>query len=295
MVAKIATSSSHQLPVGGEHTTLQYLLGTVNIPEATYEDNDRLISEWFRQLGWANPVQKMKIAVQKIIFWIGDQLTMDRLRGLFKARAEDLNSFERLDFSVLVFGWLHLQMAFANSLHKQYLGTNQGRGLRQSFNLLNKKGLIQVSTQGPFHHNLEEALYHIAEAHILEDWLVISGAKSLSDLQEYAPDDLMAIATRILRHRASTEALDDMDRKPEGQRDEQLRQIMMWNRDVLQYIVLDQEIHSGDVGLMEEMLPHLLFRFLGGGNGNYAGEVLELLQGLHREWSDETWSDIFSF
>ena len=57
----------------------------------------------------------------------------------------------------------------------------------------------------------------------------------------------------------------------------------MWNCNMLQYIVLDQAIQNGDVGLMEDMLPHLLFWFLGGGNGKYAGKVLELLQALHQE------------
>lgn len=41
------------------------------------------------------------------------------------------------------------------------------------------------------------------------------------------------------------------------------------------------------MGLMEAMLPHLLFRFVGGGNGKYAGEVLELLQALHRKLPDD--------
>jgi hypothetical protein len=35
---------------------------------------------------------------------------------------------------------------------------------------------------------------------------------------------------------------------------------------------------------MEDMLPHLLFRFAGGRNNKYTIEVLELLQGLQREW-----------
>ena len=61
----------------------------------------------------------------------------------------------------------------------------------------------------------------------------------------------------------------------------------MWNHDILQYIVLDQAIKHGDVGLMEDMLPQLLFWFMGGRNSNYATEVLELLQGLHREWPAE--------
>jgi hypothetical protein len=61
----------------------------------------------------------------------------------------------------------------------------------------------------------------------------------------------------------------------------------MWNRDILQYIVLDHAIKYGDVGVMEDLLPHLLFRFIGGKNSNYATEVLELLQALNHEWTAE--------
>ncbi|KAH7917006.1 hypothetical protein BV22DRAFT_977203, partial [Leucogyrophana mollusca] len=42
----------------------------------------------------------------------------------------------------------------------------------------------------------------------------------------------------------------------------------------------------GDVGRMEDLLPTLLLRFAGGGNSKYTIEVLELLQGLRREWPD---------
>jgi hypothetical protein len=38
------------LSYGQDHITLQYLLKTVDIPEASYEDNSQLISEWFKQL-----------------------------------------------------------------------------------------------------------------------------------------------------------------------------------------------------------------------------------------------------
>jgi hypothetical protein len=34
-------------------------------------------------------------------------------------------------------------------------------------------------------------------------------------------------------------------------------------------------------------LPRLLFRFIGGGNSNYAKEILELLQGLEKEWPED--------
>lgn len=229
----------------------------------------------------------MKVAAKKVVAWIGDQLTIDRLRGLFKFRAEDENSFEQMDYMVLMYGWLHLQMAFGNSLHKQYLGTSSGRGLRQAFDLLERKGMINVLTKGPFHQNLDEALYHAAEAHIREDWLMVSGEKNLADLRRRSPEQLRDMAQQIVREHASSQALDDIDNQPNKNRDQQKRLVIQRNRDLLQYIVLDQAIHHGDVGLMEDMLPHLFFRFIGGGNSKYAIETLELMQGLNREWPPE--------
>ena len=175
-------------------------------------------------------------------------------------------------------------MAFANSLHKQYLGTSSGRGLKQAFELLERKGLTKIQNKGPFHHDLEEVLYHVAEAHIREDWLLVSGAKDLSELRNQTPTQLCDLAQKLVREHASSQAMDDIDSKPNKKRDQQKRQIIQWNRDILQYIVLDQAICYGDVGLMEDMLPHLLFRFVGGRNSKYSIETLELLQGLHREW-----------
>ncbi|KAF7980087.1 hypothetical protein HWV62_39892 [Athelia sp. TMB] len=267
------------LPSGRDNTTLIYLLGTVNIPEASYEDHDRLIEEWYKQIKWDTMSKQVEVATKKILAWIGDQLTVDRLRGLFKFRAEDLNSFERNDYMVLMFGWLHFQMAFANSLHKQYLGTSGGRGFRQAFDILNRKGLLNVLTKGPFHQNLDEALYHIAEAHIREDWLIVGRVEKLADLRSRTPEQLVDLARRLVREFASTEALDDMEMKPSKNRDEQRRLVTQRNRDLLQYIVLDQAIHHGDVGLMEDMLPHLFFRFIASNNTKYAVECLEVMQG----------------
>ena len=110
-----APSPVDSLPCGQDHITLQYLLGTVDIPEASYEDNSQLISEWFKQLRWDSLTEQKRIATSHVIAFIGDQLTMDCLQGLFKFHAKDEHSFECLDFTVLAFGWLHLQMAFSTS------------------------------------------------------------------------------------------------------------------------------------------------------------------------------------
>jgi hypothetical protein len=187
-----------QLPSGPDHVTHQYMLGTVNIPEASYEDHEHLLEEWCQQLGWGSLDAKKKAALEKFVAWVGDQLTIDWLHGLFKFQAEDLNSFDQLDWMVLVFRWLHLQMAFANSLHKQYLGTSSGCGLRHAFELLEQKGLTSVSTKGPFHDNSDEALYHIAEAHLCVDWLSVGGVKNLPKLRSKQPDKLKQLAETLV-------------------------------------------------------------------------------------------------
>ena len=50
-------------------------------------------------------------------------------------------------------------------------------------------------------------------------------------------------------------------------------------------IELDEAMRAGDVGRMQDLLPRLLFCFAGGGSSHYAIKILELLQGLHKEWT----------
>ena len=150
-----------------------------------------------------------------------------------------------------------------------------------------------ISTAGPFHHHLEEALYHVAEAHIREDWLIVGQVQDLSELCKCTPEMLCALAKRLVEEHASSEALDKLESYSEDEQDEVKFQIIQWNRDVLHYIVLDQAIKHGDVGLMESMFFTLLYHFVGSGSKKYATEVLELLQGLHKEWPPMIWLVLF--
>ena len=56
--------------------------------------------------------------------------------------------------------------------------------------------------------------------------------------------------------------------------------------DVLPYLSLRAAIKQGDVGGMKDLLPTLLFRFADGSNPKYVIEMLELFQGLQREWPE---------
>ena len=182
-------------------------------------------------------------------------------------------------------------MSLGTSLHAQYYDTSlKGHGLRRAFDILKRKGLASTRTQGPFHQTMEEALYHIAEAHILTAWLTEGRVETLSQLHHKSPDDLLALAETIMQRHASTEALNTVEARDEIDKsavDDVEREVIMFSRDVLQYIVLDEAVKHGRIGVMEDMLPHLFYRFSGGGSPKYAIECYELLQGLHREWPRE--------
>ncbi|KAI0629150.1 hypothetical protein C8Q77DRAFT_1236530 [Trametes polyzona] len=276
-----------RLPYGPDHVTRQYVLGTVHIDEASYDGTKDLIKEWMHQLKLDSPDEQKRTGLERVLVWIGDQLTVDRLRMLANYRCEDLNGYGRLDWLVVVFGWFHALMAFANSLHRQYFGSASGHGLRQAFAHLSRKGLQTVQIKGTFYHHLHEGITHVSEARFRDCWRKVGGVEKLADLRTRSPEELCELAKKLVRHYASNDAVEDMDALADGQHDDVLCQSIMWNRDVLYYLLLHRSMQSGDVGMMEDLLPHLLYRFAGGGNHKYTVEILELLQGLHREWPQD--------
>ncbi|KAL4065520.1 hypothetical protein V8B97DRAFT_2025778 [Scleroderma yunnanense] len=220
----------HALPHSKEHVTLQYMLGSVNIPGVSYADN-------------------------KHLFWSGD-----------------LNTFDCLGWIDLFFGWLYLQMAYANSLYYQYLGTISGKGLMHTYTLLQRKGLATTATKGVFHHNLDELLCYMEVGEFSELW-----CKTL--------EELLVLAKRVVTEHALSISLAQMQGQPTGEHDEIREQMVMWLHDVLHYIVHNHAIKHGDVGLIEDFLPSLLYQFVGGYNSKYVIEILTILQELHKEWS----------
>lgn len=277
----------NQLPWGESHKTTQYMLPTAHIDESTYEGNDEIVAAVLTRLGFGGADEQKRIGLEHIVVWVGDQLTVSRLRGLQGLRSHDWNSFERMEWMIPMFGWFHLQMAFANSLHAQYYGSKATLGFSHAFDILQRKGLHTTSTQGTFHHIFEEALFIVGVARFRDLWRVVTGVEDLGELRKKNAAELYDLATKIWESFASTAAMVRLRQSDDEDADELLPITIRFNRDLLDYFELDEAMRAGDVGRMEDMLPRLLFRFVGGGNNKYAIEILELLQGLHREWTEE--------
>ncbi|EMD41249.1 hypothetical protein CERSUDRAFT_42934 [Gelatoporia subvermispora B] len=193
-----APSPVMQLSTGPESATCQYVLDTMHIDEASYEGNDRVFKDIWHQLGLDTPEKQQHLGHDCVIPWVGDQLTVSRIRGLQVFRCQDLNAFDRLEHLETQPGWLHLQMALENSLHTQYFGTRAGLGLIHAAELLNRKGVHTPSVQGTFHHTIQELLEHVAEARFRDLWCTVSGVPSLADLRSKTPTQLHEIAVYIV-------------------------------------------------------------------------------------------------
>ncbi|KAI0363576.1 hypothetical protein BV20DRAFT_1057947 [Pilatotrama ljubarskyi] len=276
------------LPCGPEHITQQHILETVEVDESSYDGTDQLMNSiWLEQMGWGSEEEKRRTGEQRVLVWAGDQLTVDRIRGLARYRHDDPNSFARMDWVEPVFGWFHATMAFANSLHAQYLGTSAGVGLRKAFEMLSRKGLMKQETKGVFWHHLDEALWHVGEANFLALWVEVAGVKDIMELVSRKPDELMSLLDTIYDQHASRRALAELENLPPQQRDEVKQQMVMFSIDLLPYFDLREAMKVGDVGRMEDLLPTMLFQFAGGGNHKYAVEILELIYKLRTEWPEE--------
>ncbi|KAI0639717.1 hypothetical protein C8Q77DRAFT_1082554 [Trametes polyzona] len=276
------------LPCGPEHVTEQRILETVEVDESSYDGTDELCNKvWLRQMGLGDESMKKKLGDEGLLVWVGDQLTVDRIRGLARFRHDNPNSFTRMEWLEPVFGWFHALMAFANSLHAQYLGTSVGIGLRRAFETLARKGLLKTETKGVFWHHLNEALWHVGEANFLGMWASVGGVQDVSELASWSPRQLVALLDEIYETRVERAAQEEMDGLPAERKDGVERQMAMLSADLLAYFDLCEAMRIGDIGRMEDLLPTMLFRFVGGGNHKYAVEILELLQKLRMEWPAE--------
>ncbi|KAF8239908.1 hypothetical protein L208DRAFT_1560210 [Tricholoma matsutake] len=127
----------NRLCAGPDNVTQESILGTSELEEASYNGTLKVKAEFFRQLHLHTKEEQIQTGLEHVIAWMGDQLTVEWLQGLWKYRHKDFNSFDRMDYMIPVFGWFHLVMAVANSLHKQYLGTSAGiGGMCQAFDIL---------------------------------------------------------------------------------------------------------------------------------------------------------------
>lgn len=153
--------------------------------------------------------------------------------------------------------------------------------------LLSREGLQKLEGRKvKDYHTVDEFLLHECEAHLQGLFMHLTDCDSGNKLAAWGAahtaEDVFNVAKTMLRHHASSAALELNDSGGELR-----RVIIMRQRELLLYSSLRRAYKHGDVDRVEALLPELLIYFTGSGSGNYAQEVFEFLQLITHECTPE--------
>lgn len=222
-----------------------------------------------------------------MIVWVGDQMTAQRCRQDQSFFQECRNSLARWDPFVFVFGGFHTLMTLGTAVLETFRGSSVGPTFGGDIVLLSRVGLEKKKGQKRHDfHDVDEFLHHEAEAHFRGLFGILTGCKSEDEVSQWAEThtdgDLFRLATTIYSNHASSGALERLKDNDQMQRNTILRA-----RDMLLYSSTRRAFKYGDIDRIEDLLPELLFYFLGSSHPQYAKEVLEFLQLLRHECAPE--------
>ncbi|KEP46942.1 hypothetical protein V565_174490 [Rhizoctonia solani 123E] len=297
---KILSSSLLQRPSGfhelKEFITRQFMLGTRPFDESSYVGSIMVIQDFLRQVGLDYGDPLVRLTLERIIPWIGDELTVRRLEMLQWQRQEESNGYDRLDPFIFIFGWFHTLMCLASSMFENHRGTKAGVGFAHSVLVLGRIGFsMNMRQQRPDYHTVKEFLMHEFEARVRGLWLWATGTTTLDELKTWIEDpdrtveDIITVGKRIQRERVSRQAVSlyemEMDDSPEDA-DPVFLSTLIQTRDMELFWDLRHAVKHGLVGHMEDLIPELLMFFTGGRNGNYAKQMYRILQVLKHESTD---------
>jgi hypothetical protein len=280
------------LPYGPAHRTRQYVLPTREQEVASTEGNDKAI-QWTLRFVLKEKLRTKQfreaIALDHVIFWMGDQLTDSRVQTLLSERADEHNSFSRYDFLLSQWAWLHQRMTYNESLHEQLYGDDRKGdfGLAYLFQRLGRKGLSSPTIKGTFFHSLELGLSHILHAQVRTLWLQAADATELAELRNKTPTELRVLAKKIHKDYISDTTIRNQAKLKDDKRDHLRHNQMVMTQELLNWAVLQRAVKRGDVGVMKGFLVPLLLRYKGGNHPNYAQAIYNTLQGFIHEWSED--------
>jgi len=228
---------------------------------------------------------------------INDQSTNARIRGAKAVRADDTNSFTRIQCFQLAPGLFHMLMNLLWAvLHVHRGSINCAGSLAYWFSVLDRK---RLSSPQPDFHTLRSSLSQILDGLLLACWSVELNKRGHPDFASFSasqpsPDELIEMAMDIISLYANP---DDTSPPPpprtkktadkEQKTASRFKNITALTRDLLYVQELSAAISSGDRGRIEDILGTLTMMFKGAGANNYCTEVLHLIRNLRVVWTPE--------
>lgn len=146
----------------------------------------------------------------------------------------------------------------------------------------------------PFRPTYELMLSLSLPAHILDGFRLHCRSTSLEEwVQSDMPwSEVITVSEEVINNLCSSSAVEELRLLPEGERDPQLENTILCNRDMLILLQFTTSIKSGDVGAVLNCLSHWMVMFRGTGSmPKYADSLFELVNNL-KKWDPRLRSDL---
>ncbi|KAF9369729.1 hypothetical protein CPB97_003345, partial [Podila verticillata] len=255
--------------------TVAFPLPTMKIDESTIAGNLAVL-ENITRIGlrlsdsWFHRARNIIIA--------GDQMTVARLLSLKIHRAIESDPYGGLAWVHPTPQLFHLQMTLCSTIYKTHLGTdaNTPGSLASFIALLESKGF---NKEKPEFKATDELLRIVFDATSMVLWETLHDADTSVELDMSGVVDIIINAITDLK-----QAKPSFNGRPCTTAD---INALYFLRDMIVFIEFSDAIKAGDRGRIRCVLPTIALMMHGGGNSNYALELLRLLYGIRHAWTPE--------
>ncbi|KZV85308.1 hypothetical protein EXIGLDRAFT_681944 [Exidia glandulosa HHB12029] len=277
-----ARHDPHQVEV---HKSDIHPLRTAPIDEASITGNIDVVNEIHKQLK-LDPNSPEFLA--KLRIFLGDQLTISRIRSVIGARAGHERDAEGWRWAKPIPAFFHTDMAGVSCVLTEHWGKGSRDPGSLSFDniVLDRKPIVTTSLP-PFHtcrHLIFTSLY----ARVLSCLQKNTGASSLDECAKsiLTWDELQTQAKALYSTYASTRKVAELRREREhgGKGDVVFENSSLLLRDSLGIRTFSRLIKSGRSGHIILALKWFALVFKAGGCPKYAREMLYLIHHLQRVW-----------
>ncbi|KAF9322591.1 hypothetical protein BG006_002260, partial [Podila minutissima] len=257
------------------HKTVTFPLPTMKIDESTITGNLAVL-ESITRIGLHLPDMWFNDA--KNIIFAGDQMTVARLLSLKIHHAIELDRYGGLAWVHPTPQLFHLQMTLCSTIYRTHLGAdaNTPGSLASFISLLESKGF---NKEKPEFKATDELLRIVFDATSMVLWETLHDADTSVELDMPRVVDIVINAITNLK-----QAKPLFNGRPCTMAD---INALFFLRDMTVFIEFSDAIKSGDCGCIRCVLPTITLMMHGGGNSNYALELLRLLYGMRHAWTPE--------
>lgn len=200
----------------------------------------------------------------------GDQMTMSRILTLKIHRSLDPHPYHSLSWVHPTLQLFHLRINLCSTIFRTHFGSPQYPGTLSSIAIF--LGRKCLSKDKPEFKAVDEFLKLVFDAMVQLLCKSLLNGLDHPTVVDTITNSFCGLPMPSVLDLSSTTTNNNA---------------LLLLRDVAVYIELDGAIKSGDIGRIKHVLPIINLMMHGGGNTNYALELLCLLYGIRYLWTDE--------